>query len=85
MLSASEGNADVQYNLGLHYKQGNGLPQNWAEAYFWLSLAAKAGNADAASERDAAGKELSREQKSAVERRVKEWRPTPTWYGETEP
>jgi hypothetical protein len=37
--AAEQGNADAQNDLGLLYEDGNGVPQNYAEAYFWFSLA----------------------------------------------
>lgn len=38
--SAEQGNSDAQNDLGLLYEEGNGVPQDLAEAYFWYSLAA---------------------------------------------
>jgi TPR repeat protein len=44
---AEESVADAQYNLGLMYDMGQGVPQNDAEALKWYGLAAKQGNARA--------------------------------------
>ena len=44
---AEQGNADVQYNLGLMYRVGAGIPQNYKEAVKWFRKAAEQGNADA--------------------------------------
>ena len=46
-LSAEQGNADAQYNLGFRYAIGLGFPQDEAEAVRWFRLAAEQGNADA--------------------------------------
>jgi uncharacterized protein len=37
--AAEQGNSDAQNDLGLLYEEGNGVPQDYAEAYFWYSLA----------------------------------------------
>ena len=42
---AEQGNADAQYNLGLIYDLGNGVPENDAEAVRWYRLAAEQGHA----------------------------------------
>lgn len=37
--AAMQGNANAQYNLGSLYYVGKGVPQDYAEAYFWLAVA----------------------------------------------
>ena len=44
-LSADQGNADAQYNLGFMYANGLGVPQDEAEAVRWYRLSADQGNA----------------------------------------
>ena len=44
---AEQGDADAQYNLGLMYDNGQGVPQNYKTAVKWYSLAAEQGDADA--------------------------------------
>jgi uncharacterized protein len=44
---AEQGNARAQYNLGVMYTNGNGVPQDHKTALKWYSLAAKQGDADA--------------------------------------
>jgi TPR repeat protein len=46
---AEQGDAQAQYNLGLMYNIGQGVPQNYQEALRLYSLAAAQGNADAQS------------------------------------
>ena len=46
-LAAEQGDANAQYNLGLTYYNGEGVPQNYQEAVKWYCLAAEQGNADA--------------------------------------
>ena len=40
---AENGNAVAQYNLGLAYAEGRGIPADRAEAYVWLMLASDRG------------------------------------------
>lgn len=46
---AEQGLADAQYKLGFLYADGQGVPQNYAEAEKWIRLAAEQGNAEAQS------------------------------------
>lgn len=41
------GNADVQFKLGMIYRDGLGVPRDYAEAIRWLEMAARQGMADA--------------------------------------
>ena len=44
---AEGGNAGVQFNLGLMYSNGNGVPQDYKEAVYWYRLAAEQEHAKA--------------------------------------
>ena len=44
---AEQGHADAQFNLGLMYYKGQGVPQDHAEAMKWYRKAAEQGDADA--------------------------------------
>ena len=44
---AEQGNAQAQYNLGLMYRNGRGVPENDKTAVKWFTLAAEQGNASA--------------------------------------
>ena len=44
---AEAGEADAQFNLGVMYDNGEGVPQNYAEAMRWYRLAAEQGHAEA--------------------------------------
>jgi TPR repeat protein len=44
---AISGDADEQYNLGLQFEHGQGVPQDYAQAATWLRKAAEQGNAKA--------------------------------------
>ena len=69
---AENGESMKQWNLGNSYFYGNGLEQNYVEAYFWLSLAQKDGfklnNFPPPIEWH-----LTPEQIAAVQKRLDEW------------
>ena len=44
---AEQGDAEAQYNLGVMYDQGYGVPQDYAEAMKWYRKAAEQGDAEA--------------------------------------
>ena len=39
-LAAERGDANAQYNLGLMYAKGEGVPEDDVQAYAWFNLAA---------------------------------------------
>nr|SPS05124.1 putative Beta-lactamase [Candidatus Nitrotoga fabula] len=45
--AAEQGVADAQYNLGIMYYQGKGVPKNDVQAEYWYRKAAEQGHADA--------------------------------------
>jgi hypothetical protein len=53
-LMAGQGNVAAQAGLGLMYAQGDGVPRDEVEALVWFTLAARAGDPDAARNRDLA-------------------------------
>ena len=44
---AAQGDAAAQFNLGLMYRHGQGVPQDFREALKWYRMAAEQGNAEA--------------------------------------
>lgn len=49
-LSAEQGHAVAQYNLGTAYRDGEGVEQSDAEAVKWLRRSAEQGDPDAKEE-----------------------------------
>ena len=47
LLAAEQGDASAQFNLGVMYADGEGVPQNYSEAVRWYRLAAEQGDASA--------------------------------------
>lgn len=83
--AAEQGNGKAQEQLGLMYSRGIGIPTDYAEAYFWISLARRArvdtapwlldGPPGAKPRPPDWNPEdhLNVDQINAVERRVKDW------------
>jgi TPR repeat protein len=43
-LAAEQGNAQAQFDLGLYYCNGQGVPQDYVKAYVWFNIAATQGH-----------------------------------------
>ena len=69
---AEGGNGQAQLFVGNLYSQGKYINRDYAEAYYWYSIAAKSGDKDTIWLRDNVGKNLSAGQKAAVDKRVGE-------------
>ena len=71
--SAEQGDAEAQFNLGVMYVNGRGVPRDYVSAQMWLILAAANGAENA---REALGKvaaALTPEQIAEAEARAREW------------
>ena len=68
-----------QHMIGLDYALGNGVQQNWGDAYFWRNVAAllaeraEAGSCFPADASDNARDHLTAEQRNAVDQKVIKW------------
>ena len=58
---AEQGDLIDQYDLGMAYFFGSDVPQDYKQAYIWLSIAVTNGYEDAAAKRDKAALELTPE------------------------
>ena len=56
---ASQGDMDAQYAAGLIYAEGRGVAVDLVQAYYWLTLAAEQGDADAVQLRQHIGAGMS--------------------------
>ncbi len=70
---ARQGDVRAQRLIGLLYRDGRGVPQDFVRAYLWLNLAAAAGDAEAAIARDELGQRMDRAQIAEAQRL--DWRP----------
>jgi len=76
--AADRGLRDSQYNLGVLYARGLGVPANLAESYRWFSLAANQGDTDAAKKRDDVAKRLDQQTLVAAQLAVQTWAAAPS-------
>lgn len=65
--AAEQGDRRAQYNLATTYFEGDGVPVDYATAYFWLKLR------DMGRGVDAVGEFLTPEQRADVEQRCQAW------------
>ncbi len=74
--AANLGIKDSQFNLGILYGQGQGVPQNLKESYKWFALAAKTGDTDASKKRDEVANAMDPDDLDAAREEVNQWKPT---------
>ena len=76
-LAAEQGYANAQYNLGVSYDDGLGVPQDNIEAHMWLNLAAsRSSGADrerSVGVRDRVAERMTPADLSEAQRRAREW------------
>lgn len=76
---ADAGDQGAQFHLGSLYFKGLGVPQDYAESYFWLFLSSMDAERYSITTdfrmRDEAERHLTAAQIAAIERRANEWRP----------
>ena len=77
--AAEQGNAYAQYNLGVMYYEGKGVPQDYVQSYIWLSIAAANLSGDLREQilniRDIVAKGLSPKQLEEAQKIASEWKP----------
>ena len=71
--AAEQGDAAAQYNLGLMYANGRGVPQDYVEAHKWLNLAATQGIKPAFENRNLVAKEMTPADVSLAQELAREW------------
>ncbi len=77
---AKQGNANAQYNLGLMYRKGLGVAQNYVRTYAWFDLAASRlppgeGRDIAVRNRNTVESKMTPAQISEAQKLAREWKP----------
>ncbi len=72
---ADQGFASAQFNLGLMYAKGLGVPQDYVQAYRWYTLAAGQGDDLAGKFKGLLEKSMTPEQLAEAQRLAREWKP----------
>ena len=71
-----QGNAFAQYNLGLMYAHGLGVPKDDVKAYKWWNLAAAEGDAGAKKNQAIVERKMTPAQIAEAQKLSSEWKPT---------
>ena len=80
--AADQGDADAQFNLGLMYSNGQGVPQNYVQGHMWFNLAAARFPASETENRNKAvsaranvAKQMTPAQVAEAQKLASEWKP----------
>ena len=80
--AAEQGDAKAQYNLGIMYAKGQGVPQDYVLAYMWSNLATsrypaseKEDREQAVRNRDRVSSMMTPAQFAEAQRLTREWKP----------
>ena len=75
--AADPENAAAQFNLGVKYATGQGVPQDYVQAHMWFNLAASRSTGemreDAVERRDQIANEMTPDQLAEAHRLAREW------------
>ena len=71
-LSAEQGNASAQNNLGLMHAFGQGVRQDNVQAMMWFNISAAQGNPDAIKNRDGITERMTPDQIAEAQRMARE-------------
>ena len=75
-LSAEQGLAEAQYNLGLMYHEGQGVLQDYVSAHMWWNLSGSQGITNAVTNRTIVEEEMSKQQIEKAQEMARNWKPT---------
>jgi hypothetical protein len=74
--AAAQGYSDAQFNLGIMYQNGLGIPQDYVQAHMWFNLAAMTGDQGAAENRNIVAGLMTPAQIAEAQKLAREWKPT---------
>jgi hypothetical protein len=74
-VGAEKGNASAQFSLGFMYEKGQGVPQDYVQAYMWFNLAAAQGTGGAAEWREHIAARMTPAQIAEAQKLAREWKP----------
>jgi hypothetical protein len=73
LMSAEQGHALAQSNLGGIYGNGRGVAQDYVQAHMWLNLAVMEGHENAVRSRDMAEKRMTPEEIEQARMLAQDW------------
>jgi len=74
-LSADQGNASAQYNLGVMYDEGQGVDQDYVLAHMWYNLAGSSGNKDSTKNKKLLEEKMTPQQIEKAQEMARNWKP----------
>ena len=74
-LSAEQGDAQAQYDLGLMYEQGKGIRKDYALAHMWWNICGSSGDKGCVENRNKVEKEMSESQIQKAQEMARNWKP----------
>ena len=74
-LSADQGYAKAQYNLGVMYVNGDGVSQDYVLAYMWFHIAGSYGHKNAVANREILKQEMTLSQLEKAQEMARNWKP----------
>jgi len=82
--AADQGDPGAQYNLGVCYAEGRGVPPDCVQAHLWLDLASSQGVAKAKELMSTVERQMTPEQLAEAQRLAREFKPQPAVVPRTE-
>ena len=73
---AEQGDASAQFNLGMMYDNGRGVPQDYALAYMWFNLCGSSGDKDCVKNRNIVEEKMTPQQIEKAQEMARNWKPT---------
>ena len=74
-LSAEQGQPGAEFNLGLMYATGQGVPQDYVRAHMWFSLSAAQGEQRAVKTLEMAERRMPPAQINEAQKLARDWKP----------
>jgi TPR repeat protein len=79
-MAADQGHANAQSNLGLMYRDGEGVPKDYVQAHMWFNLSSAASSEPSrsmiAENRNAVAEKMTPAQIAEAQKLAREWRPS---------
>ena len=73
--AAEQGDDRAQYNLGVMYANGNGVPKDVQQAYFWWLLSSAQDHPVAVKNRELMAERLTPAQRAEAQTKARDWKP----------
>ena len=74
-LSAEQGNAEAQYNVGLKYYKGQGVPKDYVLSHMWFSIVHSQGDKGSVKNINILEKRMSPSQIEKAQEMARNWKP----------